>query len=151
MSANKHVHILDGQFDPWHEAQKYQQKRLAKGCYGALSLFIGTMRDFNRSDAVCSMNIEHYEAMTEKYIADAVASLMAGWELEDVLVIHRVGRVCPGDPIVMVAVWAAHRHDAYAANRTLVEKLKSEAPFWKKESLPDSERWVSAEDEATRS
>ncbi len=147
MSMNTCIQILDKQFDPWREAQEYQKKNLKEGRYGALSLFVGTMRDFNRGDAVASMRIEHYEGMTEKYIADAVATAADRRDLEGTLVIHRIGRVRPGDPIVMVAVWAAHRRDAYAVNRALVEELKSKAPFWKKESLPDSKRWVKAEGE----
>ena len=149
MSAKIHVHILNTRFDPWSEVQKHGAAYLEDGRYGAMVLFVGTMRDFNQGTEVSSMDIEHYHGMTEKYITGAVKKAMGSHDVEDVFVIHRVGKVRPGDPIVMVAVWAAHRRDAYAVNRFLVEELKSKAPFWKKESLLDSERWVAEESNAT--
>lgn len=140
-----HIDILDKPFDPWQSVKQYQEAHLKAGCYGALSLFIGTMRDFNSEDDVKAMKIEHYQGMTEKCLADTVSSLISNRGVEDIWVIHRIGMVYPGDPIVAVGVWSAHREDAYAANRIIVEKLKSEIPFWKKEMLADKDRWVSAQ------
>ena len=143
-----HVEILSTPFNPWEKVTDYQARRVGAGRCGAMVLFVGTMRDFNLGEKVEEMHVEHYRGMTEKHISDAVERCFDGHDIEDVLVIHRVGRLHPGEPIVAVAVWAAHRRDAFAVNRLLVEELKSKTPFWKKEVLPGAERWVKAESDA---
>lgn len=100
------------------------------------------MRDVNESSTVNHMLLEHYPGMTEKHLENICAQAASRWNILDALVMHRVGDLYPNDPIVLVAVWAAHRKAAYEANRFIMEDLKSKAPFWKKESLVEGERWV---------
>ena len=100
------------------------------------------MRDFNEGDEVRAMTLEHYPGMTEQYLEKISKEAKQRWDLIDCLIIHRVGDVSPNDPIVVVAVWSAHRAAAYEANRYLMEELKSRAPFWKKETLNQGSRWV---------
>ena len=88
------------------------------------------------------MTLEHYPGMTEKELGRIVDEAQQQWALLDVLVIHRVGDLLPNDPIVLVAVWSAHRKDAFEACRHIMEALKSRAPFWKKEQLDNAFRWV---------
>jgi len=138
------VKICSEAFDPWQEIQHYQQsaKDMA-GQFGATSIFIGTMRDFNEGDDVKSMTLEHYPGMTEKQLEKIVIEARQQWPLLDALVVHRVGEILPNEPIVLVAVWTSHRGDAFDASRYLMEALKSKAPFWKKERLKsDVERWL---------
>jgi len=88
------------------------------------------------------MTLEHYPGMTERHLETICAEATARWGLLDTLVIHRVGLVLPGDPIVLVAAWSAHRAEAFTACRHIMEDLKSRAPFWKKETTAQGERWV---------
>ena len=113
-----------------------------RGRFGAMASFIGTMRDLNEGDTVQSMILEHYPGMTEKHLQRSVEQAMQQWPLLNALVIHRVGELKPHDPIVLVAVWSAHRAAAFEACRFVMEDLKSKAPFWKKETLPQGQRWV---------
>ena len=135
--------ITDRAFDPWAEVQARQGETLARsGAFGATAVFVGSMRDFNEGDAVKAMTLTHYEGMTERHLGRIAEEAAARWPIDDVLVIHRVGAMMPGDPIVAVAVWSAHRAAAFDACRYIMEDLKSRAPFWKKEVLPEGERWV---------
>lgn len=138
------IKLFDQPFDPWQEIKAFQQSAPAmQGKAGAASVFVGTLRDFNAGDVINSMTLEHYPLMTEKHLAAIVKQAMCNWQLIDVLVAHRVGRVFPSDPIVLIAVWSAHRGDAFAGSRYLIEALKSKVPFWKKELLAaGNERWV---------
>ncbi len=88
------------------------------------------------------MTLEHYPGMTEQHLEEICASAAKRWDLLEILVVHRVGDLCPGDPIVLVAVWSAHRAAAFEASRHVMEDLKSHAPFWKKEVLNEGHRWV---------
>ena len=89
------------------------------------------------------MHLEHYPGMTEKYLQELAALAMEKWQLADVLIVHRVGDIHPADTIVVVAVWSAHRAQAYEANRHIMEELKSHAPFWKKEQMAKGgSRWL---------
>ncbi|MGZ8223710.1 MAG: molybdenum cofactor biosynthesis protein MoaE [Methylobacter sp.] len=138
------VKICADIFDPWQEVQKYQNSaNEMAGKFGATSIFIGTMRDFNESDTVKGMTLEHYPGMTEKHLEKIIAQAQQQWQILDTLVVHRTGNILPNEPIVLVAVWTSHRGDAYDANRYIMEALKSTAPFWKKEFLNyDDERWL---------
>lgn len=137
------VEITGQAFDPWQKLQDYQTARLPAGQYGATAVFVGTMRDFNQGEDVSGMTLEHYPGMTESYLEKIGAEAAARWSLLDSLILHRVGPLQPNDPIVLVAVWSAHRKDAFEASRWLMEELKSRAPFWKKENLKNGEnRWV---------
>src|SRR5512135_1610552 len=111
---------------------------------GAIASFVGLARDMNEGSGVQAMTLEHYPGMTEKALAGLVEEARSRWALLDVTVIHRVGRLLPGDPIVLVAVASGHRGEAFAACEYLMDALKTRAPFWKKEETPEGERWVEA-------
>jgi molybdopterin synthase catalytic subunit len=111
---------------------------------GAIASFVGLARDMNAGSGVTAMTLEHYPGMTEKALAKLVDEACARWTLLDVTVIHRVGRLLPGDPIVLVAVAGQHRGEAFAACEFIMDYLKTRAPFWKKEETADGERWVEA-------
>ena len=113
---------------------------------GAVAAFIGIARDVNDGETVATLALEHYPGMTEKALEKIVAEAHARWRLIDVLVIHRVGELRPTDQIVLVAVTSAHRGDAFAACEFIMDYLKTRAPFWKKESTPQGQRWVEARD-----
>lgn len=129
-------------FDPWREISTYQETRLAAGAFGACAVLVGSMRDFNQGEPVTAMTVEHYAGMTERQLTELVEESIARHGLLDVLLLHRIGELRPNDPIVLVAAWSAHRAEAFTACREMMEMLKSRATFWKKETLPDGERWV---------
>ena len=137
------VEIHSATFHPWDQVASFQREMFTtKGTYGATAVFVGTMRDFNDGDRVTSMTLEHYPGMTEKHLEDIGAQAARRWDILDCLIVHRTGEIHPEDPIVLVAVWAAHRAEAYEANRFIMEDLKAKAPFWKKETLEEGSRWV---------
>lgn len=137
------VEIRSEPFEPFRELAAYQQSRAElRGRFGACANFVGTMRDLNEGDTVRGMRLEHYPGMTDRHLRRIVADAAQRWPLLDALVLHRVGELRPGDPIVLVAVWSAHRAAAFDACRFVMEDLKSKAPFWKKETLDDGSRWV---------
>jgi len=136
------IEIRECHFEPYTELQKYQDQYLPTGQYGATAVFVGSMRDFNEGDEVKAMVLEHYPGMTESYLNKMSQQASDRWTILDSLIIHRVGEIKPEDPIVLVAVWSAHRKDAFEASRFLMEELKSRAPFWKKEFLEEGHRWV---------
>ena len=139
------IEVHETSFSPWEALQRYENEVVAvrfPGKYGASAVFVGTMRDFNEGDEVRGMYLEHYPGMTERELGRIVEEARERWQLLDELIIHRVGRLLPNDPIVLVAVWSAHRKDAFEACRHIMEALKSRAPFWKKEQLNEGYRWV---------
>ena len=111
---------------------------------GAVVSFTGLVRD--EGGTLSAMEIEHYPGMTEKAISGIVEEAVRRWSLADALVIHRHGRLGPGETIMMVATAALHRGDAFAAAEFLMDYLKSRAPFWKKEIGADGAEWVAAKD-----
>jgi molybdopterin synthase catalytic subunit len=113
---------------------------------GAIACFVGLVRDLNDASAVSSMTLEHYPGMTERALEAIAQEALERWDVLDLAVIHRVGRLVPTDPIVLVAVTSAHRGDAFDACEFVMDYLKTRAPFWKKESTPEGERWVDARD-----
>ena len=113
---------------------------------GAVACFVGTVRDVNGGTGVSTMTLEHYPGMTEKSLEAIVGQARGRWDLDDVLVIHRVGELRPLDQIVLVAVTSAHRGEAFAACEFVMDWLKTQAPFWKKERTPSGDRWVDARD-----
>jgi len=137
------VEIRTGPFNPWSEVERSQLLLEKAGQYGATACFVGAMRDFNEGEQVNEMVLEYYPGMTEKHLESICIEATKKWELLDVLVLHRVGHIKIGDPIVLVAVWSAHRATAFDACRFIMEDLKSKAPFWKQETLQDGKRWVS--------
>jgi molybdopterin synthase catalytic subunit len=116
---------------------------------GAVASFVGTVRDVNQGTGVSSMTLEHYPGMTERALEEIVAQARGRWRLDDVLVIHRVGELRPLDQIVLVAVTSAHRGEAFAACEFVMDWLKTQAPFWKKEATPEGARWVDARESDT--
>lgn len=118
--------------------------RADDGRVGAVVSFVGTVRDLNEGSTVSEMELEHYPGMTEKALEDIVAQARARWPLFGVLLIHRVGPLAPLDQIVLVACSSAHRGEAFAACEFIMDYLKTDAPFWKKEQTPDGARWVDA-------
>lgn len=140
------IQVLHQSFNPWSEVAAYERAQSdLRGKYGASAVFVGTMRDFNQGATVAGMELEHYPAMTEKYLARIADTAVGRWSLADVLVLHRVGTLAPGDPIVLVAVWAARRAEAFAACRYIIDELKTRAPFWKRERTAAGDRWVEPE------
>jgi molybdopterin synthase catalytic subunit len=120
------------------------QLRTTNSMVGAVVSFIGTVRDMNDGASVAEMELEHYPGMTEKALEEIVAQAKARWAIFDALVIHRVGPLKPLDQIVLVAVTSAHRGEAFAACEFIMDYLKTQAPFWKKEQTPQGARWVDA-------
>ncbi len=111
---------------------------------GAVVSFVGTVRDLNEGAHVAEMELEHYPGMTEKSLEEIVAQAKSRWDIFDALVIHRVGPLKPLEQIVLVAVTSAHRGEAFDACEFIIDYLKTEAPFWKKEQTPSGARWVDA-------
>lgn len=137
------IELRNAVFDVGAEVRRYQEEVLkARAKYGATVTFVGTMRDFNEGDEVQGMMLEHYPGMTEKHLQAISEEARRRWEILDTLIIHRIGKILPDQPIVLVAVWSAHRAAAFDACRYLIEELKTRAPFWKQERLPEGVRWV---------
>ena len=111
---------------------------------GAIASFVGLVRDVNDGAQVQELTLEHYPGMTEKALGEIVDRAKARWDIMDVRVIHRVGALYPTDQIVFVAVAGAHRGEAFAACEFIMDYLKTQAPFWKKEQTPSGDRWVDA-------
>ena len=111
---------------------------------GAVACFVGLVRDLNDATEVRTLTLEHYPGMTEKALGQIVAEARSRWKIHDALIVHRVGKLEPGDRIVLAAVSGAHRGEAFAACEFIMDYLKTRAPFWKKEQTPTGERWVEA-------
>ena len=114
---------------------------------GAVCSFVGTVRDVNDGDAVSELELEHYPGMTEKSIEATIDAAMERFDIYAVRVIHRIGKLLPMDQIVMVAVTSAHRGESFKACEYVMDYLKTQAPFWKKEQTPEASsaaRWVDA-------
>ena len=118
--------------------------RAGRANVGAVACFVGTVRDVNEGAGVSAMTLEHYPGMTERALEAIVARARGRWDLDDVLVVHRVGELAPLDQIVLVAVTSRHRGEAFQACEFVMDWLKTQAPFWKKERTPQGERWVDA-------
>ncbi|WP_432379080.1 molybdopterin synthase catalytic subunit MoaE [Duganella sp. P38] len=140
MSLNE-VRIQTGDFDLSTEIARLRADHPGVG--GVVS-FVGTVRDLNEGAAVSEMELEHYPGMTEQSISAIIDKARQRWPIFSALVIHRVGPLKPKDQIVLVAVTSAHRGEAFAASEFIIDYLKTEAPFWKKEQTPDGARWVDA-------
>ena len=138
------LRIVDNPLAPWREMQDFETTALKNETgVGANACFVGTMRDFNEGDDVSAMTLEHYPEMTDKQLGVIVEKSYTKWPLLHTLVIHRIGTIFPGEPIVLVSAWSAHREAAFDACRYIMEELKHSAPFWKKEQLQSGdERWV---------
>lgn len=111
---------------------------------GGLCSFVGLVRDMAGDADIGAMTLEHYPGMTEKALEEIEAEAIERWPLESSLIIHRYGRLEPGDQIVLVAASSAHREAAFEACHFLIDYLKTKAPFWKLEETPDGAKWVDA-------
>jgi len=140
------VSSVSVQSEPFDIAAEQDRLRAGNPRIGALVTFVGLMRDLSDGEAVESMLLEHYPAMTERALGEIVAEAERRWDLLGVRVVHRVGELRPQDPIVLVAVAAVHRGEAFRACEFLIDYLKTRAPFWKKERTAEGERWVDARD-----
>jgi molybdopterin synthase catalytic subunit len=120
--------------------------QLRAGCpqVGAIVSFVGTVRDMNDGSQISEMVLEHYPGMTEKSIETILTQARSRWPIADALVIHRIGPLAPMAQIVLVAVASAHRGEAFEACEFIMDYLKTQAPFWKKEQTPAGARWVDA-------
>ncbi len=114
---------------------------------GGLACFVGLVRDYAGSDRVKAMTLEHYPGMTEKQLERLEAEARERWDLQDTLIVHRYGRLEPGERIVLVATASAHREDSLQSCQFLIDWLKTKAPFWKLEETPEGEHWVEARSE----
>lgn len=137
----RRVSIQTDDFDLGAEVAALRQGDAA---VGAVCAFVGTVRDVNDGDAVATLELEHYPGMTERAIEAMVDEAARRFEIRGVRIIHRVGVLQPQDQIVLVAVTSAHRDQAFAACEFLMDYLKTQAPFWKKEHTPQGARWVEA-------
>jgi molybdopterin synthase catalytic subunit len=135
------VRVQEDDFDTGRELDAMTRGR---DDVGAVASFVGLVRASNEGDAVSAMTLEHYPAMTQKALEEICAEAAARWKVIDTLVVHRVGRLIPGDRIVLVGVTSAHRGDAFAACEFMMDFLKTRAPFWKREETPAGARWVEA-------
>ena len=111
---------------------------------GAIVAFVGTVRDLNDGEDVAAMELEHYPGMTEKALEAIVGEAKRRWPGSEFLIVHRVGKLLPRDQIVLAAATSAHRHDAFDACSFVMDYLKTQAPFWKKETTESGARWVDA-------
>jgi molybdopterin synthase catalytic subunit len=140
MSAAR-VSIQTDDFDLGAEVARL---RAGDGGVGAVVAFVGTVRDRSDGADVSRMELEHYPGMTEKSIDAMIDAAMARFDIRAARVIHRVGVLDAQDQIVLVAVTSAHRGSAFEACEFLMDYLKTQAPFWKKEHTPQGARWVDA-------
>ena len=140
MSLNE-VRVQSGDFDLSAEVARL---RAANPKIGAIVTFVGVVRDLNDGADVAEMELEHYPGMTEQSIGAIIEQARGRWPTFGALVVHRVGPLKPLDQIVLVAATAAHRGEAFAACEFIIDYLKTEAPFWKKEQTPQGARWVDA-------
>ncbi|CAN1510558.1 MoaE Molybdopterin converting factor, large subunit [Burkholderiaceae bacterium] len=141
MAQPPRVSIQTADFDA---GQEQARLRAGDGRVGAVCTFLGTVRDRNGGDAVSSMELEHYPGMTEQAIEAMIDQAMARFDIIAARVIHRVGLLQPTEQIVWVGVSSAHRGQSFQACEFLMDYLKTQAPFWKKEQTPTGAHWVDA-------
>ena len=135
------VSVQTEDFDAGLEINRLQNARKDTG---AVVSFVGLVRDLNEGDQVSQLTLEHYPGMTEKALEAIVSQAKNRWDIFDVTVIHRVGTLPATAQIVLVAVSSAHRGEAFKACEFIMDYLKTEAPFWKKERTQSGERWLDA-------
>ena len=135
------VRVQTDDFDVGAESRALQADTV-----GGIALFVGTVRGLRSDNGVTAMTLEHYPGMTEAELERIEAEARARWPLEDVTIIHRVGRLLAGDQIVLVATASAHRQAAFDAAQFIMDFLKTDAPFWKAEERDGKTSWVDARD-----
>ncbi len=137
------IRVQTEDFDLGSELKKMTHKQTT---VGGLCSFVGLVRDMAGDAEISAMTLEHYPGMTEKALAEIDAEACERWPLQATLIIHRFGRLVPGDQIVLVAAASAHREAAFEACHFLIDWLKTKAPFWKLEATADGGKWVDARD-----
>ncbi len=137
------VRVQTADFDAGAEMARL---RAGNPAIGAVASFVGVARDRNDGSAVATLTLEHYPGMTERALQKICEDAAQRWDVIDILVLHRVGELRPLDQIVLVIVTSAHRGEAFACCEFVMDYLKTEAPFWKKEATPQGARWVGARD-----
>jgi molybdopterin synthase catalytic subunit len=135
--------IIRIQHEDFDTAKLQRELVAGRSDVGAIASFIGLVRDL-AGDPLQQMTLEHYPGMTEKALESIAGRAAERWQVLDLAIIHRVGALKPGDQIVLVMVASAHRGDAFAACEFIMDYLKTEAPFWKKETSDQGEKWVEA-------
>lgn len=141
MAPAPRVRIQQDDFDV---AAELASLRAQDGGIGAVVSFVGTVRERNEGSVVSAMELEHYPGMTERSIEAMIDAAQARFDIRAACVVHRVGQLQPREQIVLVAVAASHRGTAFQACEFLMDYLKTQAPFWKKEHTPEGARWVDA-------
>ena len=139
MRDEPRVIVQESPFDP---SEEYYRLKSASLEVGAISTFVGSVRDLNDGDEVVGLKLEHYPGMTEKEITKIVSEADERWDIIDATVIHRVGYMSPGDEIVFTGVSSQHRGDAFQACQFIMDYLKTKATIWKKETILDGDRWL---------
>jgi molybdopterin synthase catalytic subunit len=137
------IRVQEHAFDVGQEINAIKRGRTQ---VGGTAVFVGTVRDINEGAGVSALTLEHYPGMTEKALEAIEAEARSRWVLNDVLIIHRYGRMEPGDDIVLVICCSEHRDNAFDACRFLMDFLKTRAPFWKLEESVGAANWVDARD-----
>jgi molybdopterin synthase catalytic subunit len=137
------IRVQEKAFDAAQELKQFQE---ANRKSGATVMFIGTVREMSEGTTIAGMTLEHYPGMTEKALADIEAEALKRWSLDASLIIHRHGRLLPGDDIVLVITASAHREAAFESCSFLMDWLKTKAPFWKLEESQGKSRWVEAKE-----
>lgn len=144
--------MIKVQPQPFDVGIEYAAMKAARKDVGGFALFVGSVRDVSGGDDVSAMTLEHYPGMTETALAEIESEARKRWPLQDALIIHRYGKLLPGEDIVLVITASAHREAAFQACAFLMDWLKTKAPFWKLEDGKAGARWVDAkasDDEAT--
>jgi len=142
-----HIQIQHNDFDLTLE---YQRLRRENPQAGAIVTFTGLVRDFNAEGEVTGIVLEHYSGMTEKTLQRIADEAVARWGVAGLTIIHRVGALAGAEQIVLVAVASRHRSEGFAAAEFIMDFLKTQAPFWKRERGPEGEQWVDAKDSDQR-
>lgn len=137
------------EFEPFNTGAELDRLTASRTDIGAVATFVGYVRDFNERPDVIALTLEHYPRMTEQQLMQITELAADRWPLLAGTIIHRVGRLEPGDPIVLVAVASAHRQAAFDACNFIMDYLKTKAPFWKKEHTRSGDYWVSSRESDT--
>ncbi|GAA0852490.1 molybdopterin synthase catalytic subunit MoaE [Aliiglaciecola litoralis] len=146
-SSKINISVQVADFDQQYEYQALRQNHCSQG---AIVTFVGLVRDNHLGKDVTGLFLEHFPGMTEKSLAEIARQAMARWPLGGVRIVHRIGQLALNDQIVFVGVSAAHRHAAFQGCEFIMDYLKTQAPFWKKEYSGDSATWVQAKDSDTQ-
>lgn len=130
------------QAEPFQAGEEYESFLAGNTTEGAFASFVGRVRDFNTGSTVHTLELEHYPGMTEQVIQAIAQEAAQRWPIAAARIIHRYGKLFPGDNIVLVLTSSAHRHAAQDACAYIMDHLKTRATFWKKEQTPDGSHWV---------